>query len=281
VDLRAKGYSWDDTAEAMGRSCEVVRKKGVSLLKEERWMRRFEAVASAVPEAERYSLHNGRPRITREEDAVISNMRKAGKSFKLIAEAIGRSQSAVTGRWKRHLDENEPLVHVQRAAKPQRRFGLCCRRFTAEEDSQLRHMDSSGKTPTEMAIALGTLVNAVWNRLKILRAPTRKPTPEHWTVAETQRLRSAVINAKQAGEVQRLFPNRTEYSLRNKIRRLKMSAASLFTDRFERQKWTPAQDAELLRLRGAGQAFKTVSASMGKSVKSCSARYDRIRKLAS
>lgn len=277
VELRAKGYLWNDIAEAMGRGYAVVRKRGVSLLREERWMRRFEAVASTVPEAERYSHHNGRPRFTREEDAVISNMCKAGSSFRLIAEALGRPKDSVVARWKKDLDESEPLVHVRRAIKTQRRFGLSHRRFTAEEASQLRHMESLGKTRTEMAIALGTLLSTVHNRLKVLRAPTRKYTYEHWTDAEAQRLRLAVANSKYAGEVEQLFPDRTKNSLRNMVRKLKLSTASLFIDGFVRQRWTSAQDAELLRLRGAGQTFKTVSASMGRSVKSCTARHDRIR----
>lgn len=95
VDLRARGHSLEDMAEALGRSFRSVRGTLVSLSKDARWTQRFEAVRSAVPDVERLGLHKGSRRFTDEEDALITSMRKAGSPYRPIAETIGRSTGSV------------------------------------------------------------------------------------------------------------------------------------------------------------------------------------------
>ena len=281
LGLRARDHSWEDIGKALERNGGRVRLEFIALLEDERWRQRFEAVRSTVPDEERLSRYKVNPPYTAEEDAVISNMRKAGSSYRLIAEAIGRSASSVGCRWARRLDVSDPVVRIHRAKQAQQPFGRFGvpkhHRFTAEEDSRLRHMLSLGVKPREMTMALGTAsIDAIKRRLKLLQAhPADRATLEPWSDVEIQNLRFAIANRKHVSEFQQLFPSRSTRALREMCRRLRLPTIGVFTKRLP-MNWTPAQDAELLRDRAAGKPHKAIAASLGKTISSC---WKRLRRL--
>ena len=272
VASRARGRSWEDIAEALGRSMYSVRNMGISLWKDERWLRRFEEVRSTVPDVERLSHHKGPPRFTQKEDAMILDMRKAGSTFKLIAEAMGRPTASVINRWHRYLDDRNPVGQPS--------LGQANHSFTAEDDRQLKHMLTLGMTYKEMALAIGVVSSgSIHWRLKRLRAPAGTRTHEPWSDAEKQKLRAAVAEFQRPGDIEQLFPNRTAHSLRNMCMRLKLPTAGLFPQA-DLQSWTAPQDAELLRLVGdAGETFTAIGAIMGKDPRACESRYGRLREI--
>lgn len=280
LGLRARNHSYEDIGEALGRSGLRVRREFTALLEDERWRQRFEAVRSTVPDEERLSRRKEN-RFTAEEDAVISNMRKAGSTYRLIAEATGRPESSIRSRWTRWLDVSDPVVRIQLAKQAQQPFGPFgvskYHRFTAEEDGRLRHMLSLGVKPREMAMALGTVpTEAIYKRLRMLQAHTAKRAIlEPWSDAEIQRLRFAVADCKHVSEFRQLFPSRTDISLRGKCIALRLPTRGVFTKRNPLH-WTPAQDAELLRSRAAGKPHKAIAASLGKTIGSC---WKRLRRL--
>lgn len=139
VDLHARGHSSDDMVEALRRSVGSVRKMLMSLSKDARWTQRFEAVRPAVPDVERLGFYKGSRRFTDEEDALITNMRKEGSTYRLIAEAIGRPNGSVISRWRRLLIESDHVTRRQQTRRAEQCFGHVNRRFTAEEDNQLRN----------------------------------------------------------------------------------------------------------------------------------------------
>jgi hypothetical protein len=267
--------------EALGRSGLKVRREFTALLEDERWRQRFEAVRSTVPDEERLSRYKEKPRFTAEEDAVISNMRKAGSTYRLIAEAIGRVESSIESRWTRWLDLSDPVVRIQRAKQAQQPlgpFGVSrYHRFTAEEDGRLTHMLSLGRKPREMAMALETIpIEAIRHRLRMLKAHNAKRAIlEPWSDAEMQRLRLAVADCEHVSEFRQLFPSRTDISLREKCIALRLPTRGVFTKRNPLH-WTPAQDAELLRCRAAGKPHEAIAASLGKTVSSCQSRLHRL-----
>ena len=278
VDLRARGHSFTDITEALGRSLGSVFKTLKSLSKDARWTQRFEAVRSTVPDAERLGLHRGSRRFTDEEDALITNMRKAGSPYRLIADAVGRPSGSVASRWRRLLMESEGVAKNQPNRRAKLPFDPVNHLFTAEEDNQLRHMLSLGLGPHSMAIALGRPhTSSVSTRLKLLQTPrARKGFREPWSDAEKQKLRSAAANAKHVSEIQQLFPNRTLYSLQMMYNKLNLPAVGVFRKK-DSLRWTPAQDADLLRLRVGGETYKAIGPVVGKSAGACAIRYHRLK----
>ena len=279
VDLRARGHSLNDMAEALGRGFGSVRKTLMSLSKDARWAQRFEAARSAVPAVERLGLHRGSRRFTDEEDALITSMRKAGSPHRLIAEAIGRPTGSVTSRWRKLLIESDYEATNQQNRRAKQSFGHVNHRFTAEEDNQLRHMLSLGMKPRSMAVALGCAdYSTIHSRLKVLQAPppAKKAFVEPWSDAEKQKLRSAAANAKHASEIQQLFPNRTRHSLRQMCNILKLPNLGIFR-KDDSSRWSPAQDTDLLRLRAAGETFAAIGAVVGKSMEGCKSRFYRLK----
>jgi hypothetical protein len=204
-------------------------------------------------------------------------MRKAGSPYRPIAEAIGRSTSSVTSHWHKLRIKSGDVANqqTQRAKLP---LGHINHRFTAEEDDQLRHMLSLGISPHSMADALGRADPAsIHRRLKLLQAPpARKGFIEPWSDAERQKLRSAAANAKHVSEIQQLFPNRTLQSLRTMCRKLKLPTVGILRKE-DSTRWIPAQDADLLRLRAAGETFAAIGAVVGKSIEACRSRFRRLR----
>jgi hypothetical protein len=221
---------------------------------------------------ERLSHHKGPPRFTQKEDAMISDMRKAGSKFKLIANAIGRSTPSVKNRWYRYLDDRNPVDQLS--------LGRVNHSWTAEDDRQLKHMLALGMTCKEMADAIGIgSLGSIHCRLKRLRTPNGIRTYEPWSDAEKQKLRAAVAESKRPGDIELLFPNRTSASLRGMCIKLKLPITGLFPEA-DSQAWTAAQDAELLRLAGeAGETFTAVGAIMGKDPRACETRYGRLREV--
>jgi transposase len=135
-------------------------------------MQRFEAAKSS-------SLRRDSRFFTPEEDAVVTTMRKAGSSYRVIAKALGRTSSAVETRWNKHLDESNAAVRGYTARTAQLSFGEACHQFTAEEDRRLEHMASSGMQVNDMAVEFGLSANSLYARLQYLqrtksRAPTQK-----------------------------------------------------------------------------------------------------------
>jgi hypothetical protein len=128
VDLRAKGCSYNDIGEALGRSDWSVRRTATILLKDERWMRRYEAVMSTVPDVDRNRHYKGSLRYTHEEDATISKMRKAGFEFKLmpldvtnpLSRRAGDYTSTRPALWQ-HIDQvGRPSVQSGTESPPTR-----------------------------------------------------------------------------------------------------------------------------------------------------------------
>lgn len=267
IDLRAQGRTWDEIAEILNRSAAQIWKIANSLLKEEKWVHRFEAAKS--------NPRGNSTFITPEEDAVILSMRKAGSTWQAIAKALGRPAVSVVARWKRALNESDPAVRLYKARVAQQSFGKLRRPFTAEEDRRLLHMASLGTKVRDMGVELGRGSNSISIRLKSLRLNESqtpiKRTNEPWSEAEKQRLRLATSNAKHFRELKQLFPSRTLSSLRNMCGTLKLPVAEGFFDGGRR--WTTAQDAELLRLKQAGKTYKEIGAIIGRKAKSCSTRY--------
>lgn len=267
IDLRAQGRTWDEIAEILNRSAAQIWNIANSLLKEEKWVQRFEAAKSSPRGNSNF--------ITPEEDAVILSMRKAGSTWQEIAKALGRPAVSVVARWKRALNESDPVVRLYKARVAQQSFGKLRRLFTAEEDRRLLHMASLGTKVRDMGVELGRGSNSISIRLKFLRLKESqtpiKRTNEPWSEAEKQRLRLAASNAKHFRELKQLFPSRTLSSLRNMCGTLKLPVADDFFDGGRR--WTPAQDAELLRLKQAGKTYKEIGAIIGRKAKSCSTRY--------
>lgn len=91
-----------------------------------------------------------------------------------------------------------------------------------------------------------------------------------------QKLRLAAANAKHVSEIQRLFPNRTRGSLRRMYPKLKLPTTGIFRKE-DSPRWTPGQDADLLRLRAAGEAFEAIGAVVGRSMKACKSRFYRLQ----
>ncbi|KAM0707131.1 hypothetical protein Q7P35_006462 [Cladosporium inversicolor] len=267
IDLRAQGKTWEEIGEIMNRNAGRIRTIANSLLKEEQWVQRFEAAKSSPRGKGRF--------ITPEEDAVILSMRKAGNTWQSIAKALGRPATSVITRWKRALNESDPVVREHTARLAQQSFGKLRRHFTAEEDRRLLHMASLGTKQRDMSTELGRNLTSIAARLRLLRLKESQ-TPikrmnEPWSEAERQRLRLALSNAKDVRELEQLFPSRTLDSLKNMCRVLKLPVAEGFYSGSWR--WTPAQDAELLRLKEAGQSYKAIGAILGKDSKACRTRW--------
>ena len=267
IDLRAQGRTWDEIAEILNRSAAQIWNIANSLLKEEKWVQRFEAAKSSPRGNSNF--------ITPEEDAVILSMRKAGSTWQEIAKVLGRPAVSVVARWKRALNESDPVVRLYKARVAQQSFGKLRRLFTAEEDRRLLHMASLGTKVRDMGVELGRGSNSISIRLKFLRLKESqmpiKRTNEPWSEAEKQRLRLATSNAKHIRELKQLFPSRTLSSLKNMCGTLKLPVAEDFFGGGRR--WTPAQEAELLRLKQAGKTYKEIGAIIGRTAKSCSTRY--------
>jgi len=97
VDLRASGHTWDAISEVLGRKNPDVWRRGQSLLKEERWVHRFETVKSNTLDEKRY--RSSKPYFTTEEDAIIKEMRRTGSRFDVTARTLHRSPLAIECRW--------------------------------------------------------------------------------------------------------------------------------------------------------------------------------------
>jgi hypothetical protein len=54
--------------------------------------------------------------------------------------------------------------------------------------------------------------------------------------------------------------------------KLKLPAKGIFRNE-DAPRWIPAQDADLLRLRAAGESFEAIGAVVGKSMKACESRF--------
>lgn len=95
IDLRAANYTWVKIGEILSRSGSGVRYRALAAMKEEAWSRRFEAVKPTVRDDEKYLILG---RFSAKEDAVINEMRNAGKTFSKIAEALNRPRASVETR---------------------------------------------------------------------------------------------------------------------------------------------------------------------------------------
>jgi hypothetical protein len=84
-----------------------------------------------------------------------------------------------------------------------------------------------------------------------------------------------MTETKNGRDTAQLFLNRTLDALKLKCRKLKLPVAEGFF--YGASRWTPAQDAELLRLKQAGASYTTIGAIMGKKDLACKARYLRLK----
>lgn len=213
--------------------------------------------------------------LTLEEDAFTIDMRKAGSTFLQIAKATGRISGSIGTRWRSYLDESNAAVRPEKQARGSRPH-----MFNAEDEKQLKQMVSLGNSTFEMAMALEVSRSSIYGRLEVLRsrAPIQKNPKEPWSEIERQRLRSVVEGSIHACEIEQLFPNRSLGALERMCRRLELPVAKGFF--YGKERWSPADDAELLRLKAAGISFATIGASVGRTVRSCINRHIRLREAA-
>jgi len=240
---------------------------------------RFEAAKSATPDARTLDRTKPRRYFTPEDDAVIVRMRKAGSTYLPIGKVLKRSKTSIAARYQEFLNEDNPVARQNHARQTQKLSGPADPHvYTAEDDRQLRRMDSLGTKPKDMAVALGIFpTSSVYNRLiKLKRHSERTESkyPEQWSHAEKQKLRVAIAGSKNVREIAHLFPSRS----REHIAQFCKSQDWQVPDRyFGDSRWTSAEDAELLRLKGARVPNARIGAILGRTVHALKTRVARLR----
>lgn len=102
----------------------------------------------------------------------LATMREAGKTYAQIAEALGRSKSAISWHCLR-LAAESPRPHKSRPdyyrkAPIVRRGKTVVRAFTPAEDTKLLQLEGQGLKPTAVGRALGRRDSSIRNRLMTL-----------------------------------------------------------------------------------------------------------------
>ena len=243
-------------------------------LKENRWRQRFEATKAALSDDQKYygAPKDQTPRpewreYSGEEYERIVDLRASGKTWVEIGETLGRSTSSVWSKGTSLLREAIWQQRFDRVAQPQARvahqsFGEVAHQFTAEEDRRLEKVVSWRTNPDLRYLQPTTP-----------RVPDKRIN-EPWSEAEKQKMRLAISHGKHVSELQQLFPSRSLAALRAFSRKLQLSVPNGFFRRLAR--WTPAQDADLLRLREGGESWEAIGAIVDKKPLSYASRWYRL-----
>ena len=128
-----------------------------------------------------------------------------------------------------------------------------------------------------MAVALGIPTSSVYNRLNKLKRQferTESKYPEQWSDAEKQKLRVAITGSKNVRQIAHLFPSRSREHI---VQFCKSQDWQVPHRYFPESRWTSAEDAELLRLKGDRVPNARIGAILGRTVHALNARVARLR----
>jgi hypothetical protein len=276
IDLRAADYPWANIAHVLCRSESAVRLQGLSLLKEEQWLQRFEETRLTLPEDQRHKPPRNIP-FSAKEDAVVADMRKAGSTYSAIAQALNRHPKSIESRWKDNFETHNPLAKLNQATKYQKRPEVR-KRLTSEEKEQLRQMAAQGTTIYHMAQVLGRPIKSVYGHLRTwglhdLWIKSRAHGQHPWSESDDQILRSAIESGKNGIELWQLIPERNPLDIWKRAQVLGINDTGIQKSEFY---WRAAQDSELLRLRAEGKRYTEISGIIGKSAWSCRSRWVKL-----
>jgi DNA-binding CsgD family transcriptional regulator len=274
IDLRAAGYPWTMIASTMRCGTDRVHARGLSLLKEEQWLQRFEEIHSTLPEYQKHKASRN-TRYSAKENAVIMEMRKAGSTFKAIGQALNRPPKSISYRCKMNSKSHNPLAELSQAT---RHHEETRKRFNSEEKEQLRQMASLGTTIYHMAQTLGRPTGSMYHHLQHwgfhdLWLQSRAHGQGSWSESDDHILRSAIESGKRGIEVWQLMPGRKPLDIWKRCQVLGINDTGIQATEWC---WLAAEDAELLRSRADGKSFKEISMNIGKSPESCRARWAKL-----
>jgi transposase-like protein len=265
IDLRAADYPWAKIALIMCRRPDAVRLQGLSLLKEERWLQRFEETKSTLPEDQRHKPPRNK-RYSAKDDAVIVEMRQVGSTYNAIAQAMNRHPKSIYNRWKDNFEAHNRLAKLNQATKYQspNETRKC---YTSEDKEQLRQMAAQGTTIYHMAQVLGRSMKNTYGHLRTsglhdLSIKSRAHIQGSWSESDDQILRSAIESGKRGSEVWQLIPERNPLDIWKRCQELGIDDKGIQASEFY---WRAAEDAELLRLKADGKRYTEIGRIIGKT----------------
>lgn len=187
------------------------------------------------------------------EDEALVRGRASGRTYRRVAEELGRSLASVSDRARKIIGPKVIQASTQDAALKslvRRTSRRSLRRWTEEDDAQLEQQWKRGLSDEVIAETLPfeTSARGVRDRRKRvgLIAYTKKSMPAVWTTSQDDELRQICadrsLNNREIGK--RLFPPRTEAAVAVRKVALGLSVRIRY--------WGPSEDMELRQLWGQG-----------------------------